>query len=148
MEDEDVAEVVIISAVVAEAVEAVADSPSPLKLLGKGSRIALPAEHAVQRQSTMVTTPFVKIASVLICNNLLAANMVPSAYKIGRIKRHVPILQSSVEMGVGVGVAGVVLVNTISNNCNSHSNSSSRSSSNSNSSNNSSSPTMARLQVL
>ena len=148
MADEDVAEVVIINVVVAEAVEAVADFPSLLKLLGKGSRIALPVEYVVPRQNTMVTTPFAKIASALICSSLLAANRVPSAYKIGKIKRHVPILQSNAEMGVGVEVVGVVLVNTISNSSNSHSNSStSRSSSNSSSRNNSSSPTMG-LQVL
>ena len=62
MVDEDVAEVVIINAVAAEAVEAVADFLLPLKLQDKGSRIAPLVEYAVQRQSTMVITPFAKIA--------------------------------------------------------------------------------------
>ena len=61
MVDEDVAEVVIINAVAAEAVEAVADFLLPLKLQDKGSRFVPLVEYAVRRQNIMVITLFAKI---------------------------------------------------------------------------------------
>ena len=71
--------------------------------------------------------------------------MVLSACKIGKIKRHAPILQSKEEMAVGVEVAEVVISNNIMHLSNSNSNSKGN---NSSSSSSSSSRIMGLLQVL